>query len=292
MTSVRFDVPAVEFNGLAADIFRQEFLEKVAQSKDEHLNISPGASGIASCRRSQYYRLHDYPNSSLRPLADQGEDRIAAEMGNAVETKVYEHLRAVGIHVQDAQSAWAMMSCGEWLYGNWDKKHSPDEVLALRIVDHQNREQHNCHVVITGHPDGLFTVVETRVLLEIKFMNFRRYADMSANGIAFFEDYVAQIHSNMAAYGAKKALLLAFSKDKTAVKTFKRGQVQHGFMHVELVDFDASVVKAVVERAAEVVDKRDKKELPARDHNPEGGERADWQCRWDKYHGQCLADGA
>lgn len=292
------------------DLLRQAYLEAAADQKDEHLAIAASASGVAGCRREGVYRVMGAPKSPTRPKMDVGEDSLAARMGNAIEPDTNMVLEAMGLTVTHVQATWAIMTCGQHMICAFDTEEMNDKFIQAQVKAHRTdkAEHAQCRVVCTGHPDGVITAgmdpflgrkQEKPVVLEVKYMNFRRYIDLAkVDGIINNDDdgvYYTQAQLNMEGMGLDDCLFLAFAKDKTAVK-WNRGRGDkryegHAFMHIETVEKSEGAVRFGLERSEEINKAAMEGVLLDPDYIPVGDAKtSSWQCRWCDWHGQCLKD--
>ncbi len=278
--------------------FRRWFLEEAGKAPDEHLNIAANSSGVAGCRRQGWYNLTQAEPEPSRSAELRGEDRAAAKMGNLIEPWVYERLEAMGLEVKDAQTAWAIMSCRGIL------RQPSDDSLKAYIEGHSLKQGHaTCIPIVTGHPDGI--LIDSNDdrgpgLLELKFMNYRRYSAIATHGVEGIEDdrqSTNRANLNMHAMGVKWCRMMDFSKDKTAVKVmhllpFLRGRTKLGteatFLNVEDFEIDMEAVEYGLKRGEELVNSTGGGGL--RDYDPTGS-RPDWQCQYCPFHKRCLRDG-
>ena len=304
---------------------RHDFLVTAAETKDNHLNIAAGASGVGGCQLQQYLRLSGEEIAPSRELRDIGEDFFAARAGNALEPVVDEVMKRMGLVVKDAQCSWAILNCGTKLVRKGKNEAVTDTKLGHAIIAHNKKKRRNyiacdddiispeehppCYPVVTGHPDGIIVdglgpylpggFGAFKWLFELKFMGFRRYIDLVNAGVqAYGEDqlYYLQAQLNMGALDCTHCLFLAMSKDKSAVKWGKRQFKLEGdpFTYFEVVQYDEDAYQEALERAGTVVDAATATQQDAnhpgrrRAYDPTGGPKADWHCRWCDWHLTCL----
>ncbi len=284
--------------------FADEFLEGASETENHHLNIAPGASNVATCRRQQGYRLEGVEAAPSRSVLDLGEDYFARIAGNLLEPPVNDVLARLGIVSKGVQAAWAVLGCRKVVVAS-DRGSEVlnDADLAGDILRHQNGAKHDCEdIILTGHPDGVLDGASLKrffkkgehpkkVLFELKFLGTKRYVDLvKAGGIQYNDDdgqYFYQAQTNMNAMDCEVALLVGVAKDKSAVKWNGRQWKYEGpaMFHSELVPFDKKAAKWAIDRGAEVVG-GDR----TRDYEPTGGPKSSWRCRWCDWHERCVKD--
>lgn len=287
--------------------FATEFLEEAGETNDYHLSIAPGASGIATCRRQQGYRLEGAEIAPSRSVTDIGEDYFARIAGNLLEPAVNDVLRRLGIVSKGVQASWAAMECRKVLVASdQGSELLNDQRLQEAVLTHnqqgRRKKPHSCTVILTGHPDGVLDGASLKrffrggehphkVLFELKFLGTKRYVDLvKAGGVEYNDDdgqYFYQAQANMHAMGCEVALLVGVAKDKSAVKWNGRQWKYEGppFLHTELVPFNKKAAKWAVDRGEELVMARDR----TRDYEPTGS-KAHWRCRWCDWHERCVKD--
>ena len=288
------------FNSDKPDLegFRAAFFQTLLDSPDPRLNISPSSSSLAGCRRQQGYTWRGVEAATSRSDKDRGEGIWGARMGNVIEPFVSDVLAQMGYIVEEAQAAWALLSCKLGII------HRNDKELLEALEGGHGR--HKCYPLLTGHPDGMLYPIQEvrdplttqRILFELKNPNFKRFMEMaSSGGVENYDDdgqYYIQTQMNMEAMGTDRCLFMLICKDPTGVKWNMRRMKYTGetLMHLEVVEKKDSAVSFGLERAQEVVDVVQAGELPPRDYEPEGGQKANWRCRWCDYWKRCLEDGA
>lgn len=228
----------------------------------------PSPSSVSKCTRQNWFKSRGYPVDNY----PDPEGYISQEGGRLSEPLLQSILEEAGIV----------------LSMKYDQSDEGRELMPEQLARVNMNGGQVDNVGVTPEGDEVLVEFKRKNVYSMKALWLSKDLSRCSEG----QDDYTQLQSLLHALDLKKAIYVAAAWDRSALTQAIRPKVP--MTYIDEVAYNPMVAKVATERAARqdsYIKNEDTAARVPRDHNPTGGPKADWQCRWCSWWNTCVDAG-